>query len=145
MSSDKSFKDIVDAYENLTVEIHEISIRQIKSIKKSNIPQDTSFSNVYESLLFSQTGNDLSMTGEIILYLKNQNNLDNKTLSLDIRISVQAINEIDRPNVFAKTLNYIFNWTKKYINSENIKGFDDEKFIMPDFKYGSSHFLDQFL
>lgn len=144
MKPEKLFKDIQDKYQNLKIVIHQISIRELKSVKHSNLPQDTAFSNVFDSLLFSYTGNDLLMTGDIIIYLKNQNNIDNKTLYLDISISVQATDEIDKPNVFVKTLNYIFNWTKEYVENESIKGFDGEVFIMPDFKYGSSHFQNHF-
>lgn len=144
MKPEKLLKDIQDEYQNLRIVIHQIFIRELKSVKHSNLPQDTAFSNVFDSLLFSYTGNDLLMKGDIIIYLKNQNNIDNKTLYLDISISVQATNEIDKPNVFVKTLNYIFNWTKKYVENESIKGFDGEVFIMPDFKYGSSNFQNHF-
>ena len=60
------------------------------------------------------------------------------SLFLTISLRVKAIGEIDTVNVFTKTVQYLFGWTKNYVKEYNILGKDGNTFIVPEFPYSKS-------
>jgi hypothetical protein len=124
-----------DKYDNLTINVKEVEIERFTVLLNSQADKNAGLSNVSEDTHSSQIGSDLEMKGKIHLFLKNQHAVDLGALYIIFDFRTKAINDIDVANVFTKMLEYIFSWTKKYVEQNNIKGNDGSRFIVPDFGY----------
>lgn len=124
--------------ENLTINVNEIIVEQFVALPNSNLPRDTAFTNLWQETKSTILGNDLDLRGKIHLFMKNQRDYDMTSLFLTISLRVKAHDEIDTSNVFTKSVQYLFGWTKKYAEENDILGKDGNPFIVPEFPYSKS-------
>jgi len=136
----KNVDSFIGKFENLTINVTGIIVEQFVALSNSNLPKDTSYSNIWQDTNSSFLGDTLDLTGKIHLFLKNQRDYDMASMFFTISFRTKADHEIDTASVFTKTVQYFFGWIKEYVKEQNILGKDGNPFIVPDFRYSKSHF-----
>jgi hypothetical protein len=144
MPAEYEINNFLDNFENLELDFSEILIQNITDMTSPLFYIDSGYTNVWENLDISFLDQGLYLEGTILLFLKNQNESMSDSLLLNCKVKIKVKNEIDKANVFTKSLQFLFQWANLFVIEKNIVSKYGNKFIIPDFLYSKHHFENHF-
>jgi hypothetical protein len=141
MIETQKFEHSLGKFENLEINIHHVMLDKFAAIPNSSAPDQSPYTGVWEALnWYYYVPNDLQSAGDITIQMRNQNFEDDTILFMVFRIDAKAINETDKASIFAKEVQYLFEWVNEKVDNGEITDMKGRKFIVPAYGYSSSHF-----
>ncbi len=141
MVETQKFEKITGKFENLEVNIHYVLIEKFSAIPNSNAPEQSPYTGVWEALnWYFYLPSDLHSAGNITIQMRNQNFDEDTILFFTFRIDSKAQNETDKASIFAKEVQYLFEWITEMVERGEITDRKGGKFIVPAYGYSRSHF-----
>lgn len=129
-------------FENLTIHVQNMIFESFNETESKE--DSTAFTNVWEDLKVYNMVTYITMVGKVYVMFRDQLDRDNKAIFITAQISLKADDELDAANVFTKLLQYLFEWTTKYVLDHGIVGNNNKPFMMPGFQYSRDRFANHF-
>jgi len=128
-------------FEDVRMHFHKLSLTFLNEVVPEATPRKTAYTGIFESVVINQylpTGKDC--VGNIIVIFRNQGKDFNSCLQLDCSILASSPSEKSGRSLFCKIIQYLFEWTEKYVDEKSINDKSGEPFIMPKFLYAKDQF-----
>ncbi len=127
-------------FENLSINVSDMVMEKFIALSNTNLPGDSGYTNIWQDTASSLADGILNLKGKIHLFLKTKSEDDMSSLYFTIHFRVKAGNETNVVSVFTKTVQFLFDWIKHYVEKSNITGENGKPFIVPPFPYSQTLF-----
>jgi hypothetical protein len=127
-------------FENIRILANHFGVSKIHDVLSELFAEQVPFSQVWADMSVNGLPAKRNLTGIVTLILRNQGKDNRTALHLTSYITIEASPETKSADNFCKLIQYLFDWVRNYVDVENITDRFNEKFIIPDFLYSSSHF-----
>ena len=136
-----TFEKIAANFEAIDIYIRSITIERFLANPLSLLREQTARTNIWEDLSWHYYGStDMGLAGRVMLCMRNQKDKDDTILFITFNLNAKAVNDTNKPHVFTKVLQYLFEVIKGKTDSKQIMAKEEGEFIIPDFAYSESHF-----
>lgn len=133
-----------DKFENLDIYISKIDVERIDNVIDEAFPRNTPFTGVWHNTnVHFYKPLEKEIVGKIFLMLKNQTNGSKSALWVDVQFLVSANND-STSSMICKFIQYLFDWTIKYVEKYNVIDINGSHFLVPEFLYSREQFINSF-
>lgn len=132
------------AFEDIHIHVSSLYITEIHEVLMDVFPHSSPYVNIWEDINVNGLPTYKDLVGKLYIFFRNQGKDERLALSLDIQIRVKASGDSQAANTFCKTIQFLFDWTDKWIAENDIRDQYGERFIMPVFLYSKAHFQGAF-
>jgi len=127
--------------EEVEANFHRLKVRFLTEVIIEGTPRISGYTGVFHQVQihhYTPAGKDC--VGEIVIMFRNQGADFSSCLELSCSIIASSKTETSGRSLFCKVIQYLFEWTEKYIEEKNINDATGEPFILPRFLYGKDAF-----
>jgi hypothetical protein len=86
-----------------------------------------------------------NLAGEIIIQFRSQGDNNTQGISLEGNFRVRSLGDGSNADAFCKTIQYLFEWTDKWVKEVDLKNQYGYPFVLPRFLYSKAQFENSFL
>lgn len=130
-----------DKIEDVSIHFNKLTLNFFNEVIMDGKLRFTAFTNVAEDVAihyYSPHGRDC--VGGIIVEFRNQGKDFNMCLILTCVIMAHSPIEDSGKSLFCKAIQFIFDWTDKYIKENRISDREGNPFVLPAFNYAKDQF-----
>ena len=131
-------------FENIEIHVHRLEIEQWGSVTDGVLFDETPYSGIWLDMDVVGLPTNKNIVGRLFIILKSKSETDGSALFLEGNYMIKAANDTESADTFCKLIQFMFGWTTKYVDENNIVGKDGSKFIVPEFPYSKKDFIGSF-
>ncbi|HEY1872362.1 MAG TPA: hypothetical protein VGG71_14965 [Chitinophagaceae bacterium] len=133
-------KDISDRFEDVSIYIHEITLRLFS---EDGIDLENRFSastDVWHAMVVHHKAQGRELVGDIHILFRNQGNDFRSCIMLMGTMSAYSDTDNNPRSIFAKLIQFLFDWMKSYSKEIGVRDNNKELFVLPKFGYSKDDF-----
>ena len=126
---------------DVEMKFHNLKLIFLTEVIIEGTPGITGYTGIFHNVEIHQsapTGKDCA--GEIAIMFRNQGKEFSSCLELRCNLVASSKEEKSGKSLFTKMIQYLFEWTERYVEEKSIKDISGEPFILPKFKYSKDQF-----
>jgi hypothetical protein len=127
-------------FQGLSIYIDQMAIEILGKMPDGICP----FTSVTHLALFHHSATDKTLVGDVHIIFRSQGEDQNFGIMTMAKLSAKGGIEYSEANIFAIVVQYLFDWTNKYVNEINLLDNKGGKFIVPVYPYSAAHFEQAF-
>src|SRR5690242_17506501 len=127
-------------FEEIKIIARKLNVQFIKEAVTTVATQKAGHTSIWQSMSPSYTDTRKNLFGKALFIFRNQGEDFNSTIFLEGSFFIEAPKESDSNRTFNKFVQYIFDWTKTYVQENDVRDTNGRKFIMPHSLYSEQHF-----
>jgi len=131
MNEFNSLKDLELKFEDVSIYIHELNISLVRDFD-NNL---SGYTNVWEGITPHYKHDGCEFVGNVHILFRNQGNDFSSCLMTFYVLSASSDIDKSHRSVFAKTIQCLFEWMKKYCDENLVMDSSGNLFVLPEFGF----------